>query len=314
MSVVSEPRGNGSAGQHVHEVCVVGSINLDLVVTASRLPGPGETVLGGAFAEYPGGKGLNQAVASARSGARTALCACVGEDVAGGELRAVAEASGVRGEHIVVAPAQASGRALIAVSLASHDNLIVVAPGANSALSGPQAARAVTGARVVLAQLEVPPDTVVAAFTAARATGATTILNPAPAEGVTGELLALCDFVVANEHEAELIGGAAEILARGAGELIVTLGARGSVRTTADGHEHLVEAFAVDALDSTAAGDAYCGAFAAAIALGDGIDAAMRFASAAGALATTKAGAVPSLPLRSAIDALLGAGARREPA
>jgi ribokinase len=311
---VSELSVDAFAGQNVHEVCVVGSINLDLVVTAARLPGPGETVLGGSFAEYPGGKGLNQAVASARSGARTALCACVGDDPAGAELRAVAQASGVTVEHVSVAAARASGRALIAVSLASHENLIVVAPGANSALSAPQAARAVTGARVVLAQLEVPAETVAAAFTAARAAKATTVLNPAPAEGVTAELLALCDFVVANEHEAELMGGAAQILAHGAGEVIITFGARGSVRTTADGHEQRVEAFDVDALDSTAAGDAYCGAFAAAIALGDDTDAAMRFASAAGALATTKAGAVPSLPLRSAIDELLGSRVRDEPA
>jgi ribokinase len=285
---------------------VVGSVNLDLVITASRLPGPGETVLGGSFAEHPGGKGLNQAVASARCGARTALCACVGADEAGRGLRRVAEAAGLASEHISVASTHASGRALIAVSLASHENLIVVAPGANSALSGPQAVRAIAGARVVLAQLEVPPETVAAAFEAARAAKATTILNPAPADGATADLLALCDFVVANEHEAELMGGARQILAHGAGEVIVTLGARGSVRTSADGHEHRIEAFAVDALDPTAAGDAYCGAFAAAIALGDDTDAAMRFASAAGALATTIPGAVPSLPQRTAIDELLG--------
>jgi ribokinase len=286
-------------------VCVVGSINLDLVVTASRLPSAGETVLGGSFAEHPGGKGLNQAVASARSGARTTLCARVGDDEAGRRLRAVAQAAGLTGEHISVDPALASGRALIAVSLASRDNLIVVAPGANSALSGPEATRAIAGAAVVLAQLEVPPETVAAAFTAARAANATTILNPAPAEGVTRGLLALCDFVVANEHEAELMGGAHQILAHGAGQVVVTLGARGSLHTTAEGHERRVEAFAVDAVDPTAAGDAYCGAFAAAIAAGRDGDAAMRFASAAGALATTTAGAVPSLPQRTAIEELL---------
>jgi len=313
--VVSDSQpGDGFAGQRGPDVCVVGSINLDLVITASRLPAAGETVLGGSFAEHPGGKGLNQAVASARSGARTALCACVGGDEAGRELRRVAEAAGLAGEHISVAPTRASGRALIAVSMASHENLIVVAPGANSALRGQEAARAIAGARVVLAQLEVPPETVAAAFTAARAANATTILNPAPAEGVTGELLALCDFVVANEHEAELMGGARQILAHGAGQVVVTLGARGSVRTTADGHEEHVAAFAVDAVDQTAAGDAYCGAFAAAVAMGRDIDAAMRFASAAGALATTKPGAVPSLPQRAAIDELLAARAPGEPA
>lgn len=291
-------------------MCVVGSINLDLVVTASRLPGAGETVLGGSFAEHPGGKGLNQAVASARCGVRTALCACVGDDEAGRELRRVAQEAGVASEHIRAAAGHASGRALIAVSLASHENLIVVAPGANSALAGAEAARAVAGARVVLAQLEVPPETVAAAFTAARAADATTILNPAPADGVKPELLVLCDFVVANEHEAELMGGARQILAHGAGQVVVTRGARGSVLATADGRERHVDAFVVDAVDSTAAGDAYCGAFAAALAMGRNTDDAMRFASAAGALATTKPGAVPSLPQRIAIDAL---GAARAP-
>ena len=295
-------------------MCVVGSINLDLVVTASRLPVAGETVLGGSFAEHPGGKGLNQAVASARAGASTALCACVGADQSGPELRRVAEQAGVASEHIRVAPAHPSGRALIAVSLTSHENLIVVAPGANSELSPQAAAAAVPGARVVLAQLEVPPQTVAAAFGAAQAAGATTILNASPADAVSDELLALCDLVVANEHEAELMGGARQILARGAGAVVVTLGARGSVHTDAHGREHHVEAFAVDAVDSTAAGDAYCGAFAAALALGRGTDEAMRFASAAGALATTAPGAVPSLPQRGAIEALLCARPPGEPA
>jgi ribokinase len=306
--------GDGSVTPGVVDVCVIGSINLDLVITASRLPSAGETVLGGSFAEHPGGKGLNQAVASVRSGARTALCACVGEDQAGVELRRVAEAAGLRGEHVSVASGHPTGRALIAVSADTQENLIVVAPGANSALTGKEAVRAIAGARVVLAQLEVPLETVATAFAAAQAANAITILNPAPAEGVTVELLARCDFVVANEHEAELMGGARQIVARGAGQVVVTLGARGSVHTTADGQEHHVEAFAVDAVDSTAAGDAYCGAFAAGVAAGHDVSAAMRFASAAGALATTKAGAVPSLPQRSEIDELLAARAPGWPA
>jgi ribokinase len=289
------------------EVCVVGSINLDLVITAPRLPGSGETVLGGSYAEHPGGKGLNQAVAAARCGARTVLSACIGDDEAGRELRRVAQAEGLAGEHIAVAAAHPSGRALIAVALASRENLIVVAPGANSALSGAAAARALAGARVVLAQLEVPVATVTAAFTAARTANATTILNPAPAEGATRELLGLCDYVVANEHEAALLGGAQEILAQGAGRVIVTLGARGCMLVTPDGGEHQIEAFAVDSVDTTAAGDAFCGAFAASVAAGYDGDAAMRFASAAGALATTRPGAVPSLPQRTAIEELLAA-------
>jgi ribokinase len=293
---------------------VVGSINLDLVVTAPRLPGAGETVLGGSYAEHPGGKGLNQAVACARSGARTVLCACVGDDEAGRELRRVARAEGLAGEHISVAGAHASGRALIAVALGSRENLIVVAPGANSALGGAEAAQALAGARVVLAQLEVPVATVTAAFTAARAVNATTILNPAPAEGVTPELLGLSDYVVANEHEAALLGGAQKILAQRAGRVIVTLGSRGCMLVAAEGDELRVEAFAVDAVDPTAAGDAFCGAFAASLAAGRDVAAAMRFAAAAGALATTKPGAVPSLPQRIAIEELLGSRVGAEPA
>jgi ribokinase len=292
------------------ELCVVGSANLDLVATTPRLPGPGETVLGDSFAEYPGGKGLNQAVAAARAGASTSLCACVGDDDAGRQLRAVAREAGVRDDHLAVAEGVPTGRALIAVARDELQNLIVVAPGANLALSADAATEAVCGARVVLAQLEVPVAVVIAAFRAARGSGAMTILNPAPAEASTEELLSLCDLVVPNEHEAALLGGADAILAAGAGQVIVTLGARGSVLSGREGDEQTVAPFAVAVADTTGAGDAYCGALAAGLARGSEIHEALRFASASGALATTKPGAVPSLPDRDAIEGLLLAAAQ----
>ena len=285
------------------DVCVVGSINLDLVARTPRLPRPGETVLGDAFAEHAGGKGLNQAVAAARAGARTTLCGTVGDDEAGRRLREIAVQAGVSDEHVAVAAGTATGRALIAVS--PGENLIVVAPGANSLLGPAAAAAAVAGARVVLAQLEVPVAALIAAFEAAHAHGATTILNPAPAESATPALLALCDVIVPNEHEAEHLGGAATIRRHGAREVVVTMGARGSVHTGPDGRTHVIPPFAVDAVDTTAAGDAFCGALAAALALGHTTAEALRFASAAGALAVTRPGAVPSIPLRARVEAFL---------
>jgi ribokinase len=289
------------------ELCVVGSANLDLVATTARLPGPGETVVGDSFAEYPGGKGLNQAVAAARAGTATSLCACLGDDEAGRRLRAVVREAGIREEHLSVSADHPTGRALIAVAHEDNQNLIVVAPGANGTLTADAATEAVRGVRVVLAQLEIGAPVVTEAFRAARALGATTILNPAPAEAVTDELLALCDLVVPNEYEAALLGGAEEMRRAGARQVVVTLGPEGSRLTGPDGDAHAVAAFPVAVLDTTGAGDAFCGALAAALAGGAPIHDALRFASAAGALATTKRGAVPSLPDRDAIDELLSA-------
>jgi ribokinase len=146
------------------DVCVVGSANLDLVARTARLPAPGETVLGDEYAEHPGGKGLNQAVAAARAGAVTALCACVGDDAAGGRLRDVAHAAGVLDDWVSVVAGQATGRALICVSAAQAQNFIVVVPGANTALRADQAVEASRLAGVVVAQLEVPADPVRAAL------------------------------------------------------------------------------------------------------------------------------------------------------
>jgi len=281
------------------DVCVVGSANLDLVATVDRLPAPGETVPGSSYHEYPGGKGLNQAVAAARAGASTAFVGAVGDDSAGATLLAVMRDDGIDTTHVDVISI-ASGRALIGVS-ADGENSIIVVAGANDAVTASRA----PAARVVLSQLEVPVAAIERAFVAARAAGAITVLNPAPAKVVPESLLALCDVVVPNEHEVTLLGGVEHLRSVGARAVVVTLGARGAELHTADGVTH-VEPFPVVPIDTTAAGDTFCGALCARLAAGDDLAAALRFAAAAGALCTTAAGAVPSIPRRSAVEALLG--------
>lgn len=286
------------------DVCVVGSANLDLVATTERLPQPGETVLGLTYAEHAGGKGLNQAVAACRAGARTAFCAALGDDGAGDQLRAILRSDGVHDQFVIRLANTSTGRALIGVSAAAENSIIVVA-GANEGLEPLHVQAAAAAARVLLVQLEVPRATVHEALRIARGAGTMTILNPAPASSLPAAVLGLCDVVVPNEHEVELLGGVDELLRLGAKAVVVTMGSRGAKLCTPDGGELFVPAFAVDPVDTTAAGDAFCGALGAALAAGSPLAEALRFAAAGGALATTVAGAVPSLPTRSAIDALL---------
>ncbi len=282
------------------DVCVVGSANLDLVATVERLPGPGETVPGSSYAEYPGGKGLNQAVAAARAGASTAIVGAVGNDAAGvALLRVMADdAIDVVG---VATVAQATGRALIGVSSSGENSIIVVA-GANGAVT----AAATPHARVVLSQLEVPLAAVEQALAAGRERGSITVLNPAPAQPIGPEILQWCDIVVPNQHEVELLGGVAHLLSLGASAVVVTLGAEGADLHTADGVVH-IDPFPVTPVDTTGAGDTFCGALCARLAAGDALPAALRFAAAAAALCTTRSGAVPSIPRRAEVAALLSA-------
>ena len=277
------------------DVAVIGSANLDLVATTPRLPRPGETLLGSGFAEHAGGKGLNQAVAAARSGASVAFVGAVGDDEPGRRLRALAISEGIDVEGVLVAEGAPTGRAVITVDDAAENTIVVIA-GANDLADG----RQVPAAGVVVAQLEIPVDEVLVAFRAARALGNRTVLNPAPARELPAELLALCDVVIPNEHEVELLGGAMALLDRGVGTVITTRGAAGVTVTTSDRDGSTVEwrqdPFAVQAVDTTGAGDAFCGALAARLAAGDTMRSAVRYAAAAGALATTIEGAVPSLP------------------
>jgi len=289
----------------VLDVVVLGSANLDLVVTSPRIPLAGETLIGSDYNEYAGGKGLNQAIAAARSGAAVAFVATVGADEAGSRLRSEALNAGVDVSLLAVDPHASTGRAIITVDEGA-ENSIVVIPGANDQVGEVE----IPDARVLLVQLEIPLPSVLAAVQQAKGRGMTTILNPAPAISLPDDLIRECDVIVPNEHEVELIGGVDSLLERGVRDLLVTLGASGvSVtrsRRAPDGEgSWLQPAFAVDPIDTTGAGDAFCGALATRIAAGDNLRDAVRWASAAGALATTKRGAVPSLPRASDTQQLL---------
>ena len=280
------------------DVCVVGSANLDIVATTTRHPLPGETVHGIAYHEYPGGKGLNQAVAAARSGSKVAFVGAVGTDPAAETLRAVLAADGI--DDRLAVTAEATGRAVIVVDDAGENSIVVVA-GANAAVSVDDG---IPAARVLLCQLEVPLSTVTASMRGAREAGATTLLNPAPADELPLDLLACCDVIVPNEHEVELLGGVDHLLGAGCGAVVVTRGGHGVDIHTDAGTEH-VDAFAVEVVDTTGAGDAFCGALASRLAAGHPLVPAARWATAAGALATTVPGAVPAQPLAEAISGLL---------
>lgn len=270
-------------------VLVVGSANLDLVATTARHPSPGETLIGHDYSEHPGGKGLNQAVAAARAGSPTRFVGAVGRDDAGQTLTRVAAESGVDTSEIADVDAS-TGRALILVA-ESGENSIVVVPGANE-LCPVGTARA---GEVVLAQLEVPLNTVESTFRTAREVGATTVLNPAPARPLPPELLELVDIIVPNEHELDLLGGVSSLLEKGVGTVVVTLGAEGARVHTRDGAVD-IPTLSVDAVDTTGAGDTFCGYLASGLASGLPLENAARRGCLAAALSTTRSGAVPSIP------------------
>lgn len=299
-------------------VLVVGSVSCDHTIFVEKLPGPGETVSGHGYQTVPGGKGLNQAVAAARQGACVDMACCVGGDEWGQQLLGVLQEEGIGAKCARTVPGQRSGVALITVD-GRGSNTIVVAPGANGQLS-PEDVEAAAGVLgpgcVVLAQLEVPLDAVQAAFSLARAKGATTVLNPSPVpRALSAELLCLADVVVPNQAEAAAISGRAspeEALAwlqdtLGA-SVALTLGERGALVAGTDARGVLVPTFEVKAVDTTAAGDAFCGALVAALVGGSSLSEAARRGCAAGALATTVRGAVPSLPSAAAVDLLLAGG------
>ena len=291
-------------GSHAYEVVVLGSSNLDLVASVERLPSPGETVLGTNYAEHAGGKGLNQAVACRRAGADTAFITSLGTDPAGETLHRLMTSEGIAA--YVTDYEGPTGRALISVD-EQGENSIVVIPGANAELSISvvDAHRdVISRAGVLLCQLEVPLDAVEAALAIAKVGGAKTILNPAPATRLKRSVLQLCDVIMPNQHEVALLGGATSLLEAGVSIVVITLGARGIKIVTSEG-ELQIPPFAVRAIDTTGAGDAACGALATALAHGSDITTAARRASAAGALAATKKGAVPSLPTQHDIDALV---------
>ena len=290
---------------------MVGSANMDIVFTVERIPQPGETLLAESVATYPGGKGLNQAVAASRAGAATTFIGALGTDDHGDELAATMTDAGIDRSLVRRSPAP-TGQAFIVVS-ASGENTIIVASGANAGVTELTDAEraAVTGAAVLLMQLELPMELVLEAARTAKAAGTTVMLNAAPARELPDELISTIDYLMVNEHEACLVGGSEDVaeasrrLASRVGSVIVTLGAEGSVLYD-DGVELArVPARRVTAVDTTGAGDTYCGAFAAAIAEGQGLEAAVVFATAAAALSVQALGAVPSIPSRDRIEAML---------
>jgi ribokinase len=298
--------------EHPAQVVVVGSANMDVVFAVERMPAPGETLLAGNPARHPGGKGLNQAVAAARAGATTGFLGALGSDPWGDSLAAAMDSAGVSRE-LVRRTGEDSGQAFILVDQAG-ENMIVVASGAHATMTAlnPREADAVAGAQVLLMQLELPAAVVLEAARAARAGDRTVMLNAAPAAPLDDELLGLLDYLIVNEHEACLIGGtdglaeASLALAARVGRLIVTLGARGSVVYEGGAEVGTVSPPKVTAVDTTGAGDTFCGALATAVAEGLPLLEAVRFATAASALSVESLGAVSSIPTRSSIESRLG--------
>lgn len=298
-------------------VVVVGSLNLDLVIGLSRMPDSGETVFGDRLDQHAGGKGLNQAVAAARLGIPVSMIGALGDDSAAEFLRGIVVAEGIEDSGVAAMPGT-SGTAVIEVD-ATGANRIVVISGTNDLVTPAHvesSLAALDDVAVVLTQGEVPTDAIEAAMAAGRARGAITILNPAPVRDYPDSVYRHVDYLIPNEHEAahltglptdtadDAVAAARALVARGAGCVIVTRGGKGSVwASAADAGSSGV--FAVQPIDTVAAGDAFCGGLSAALADGLDLAAALRWASAAGALATTVAGAVPSLPRRESVETLV---------
>jgi ribokinase len=308
-------RRRGSAGGRV---IVVGSVNIDLVVTVPELPGPGETVIGGRFARHHGGKGGNQAVAAARLGAETAFVGAVGGDVFGREARGALEAEGIDLRGLLTLDDEVTGVALILVG-EDGENSIAVASGANAALTVAQVRTAVEalepGARdVVLVGHEIQTAVTREALRLGRRARATTILNPAPAGGLTPGILALADVLTPNRGELAILadneGPSAGPLAvallekAGKGAILVSLGADGALLVQATGTIPLA-APPVTAIDTVGAGDTLNGALAAGLASGLALADAARQAVAAASLAVTRAGAREGMPNAAELEAFL---------
>ncbi|MHC8400247.1 ribokinase [Pseudomonas sp. MDT1-17] len=298
------------------KVVVIGSLNMDLVTRAPRLPRGGETLIGESFATVSGGKGANQAVAAARLGAQVSMVGCVGSDAYGEELRGALLAEQIDCQAVSTVD-DSSGVALIVVDDNSQNAIVIVA-GANGALTPAVIDRfdaVLQAANVIICQLEVPDATVGHALKRGRELGKTVILNPAPASRpLPADWYASIDYLVPNESEASALSGlpvdslasaetaATRLIAMGADKVIITLGAQGSLFANGKSFEHF-PAPKVRAVDTTAAGDTFVGGFAAALAAGKSEAEAIRFGQVAAALSVTRAGAQPSIPTLSDVQA-----------
>lgn len=300
------------------DIVVVGSLNMDLVVRAERAPEGGETLPALGFQTIPGGKGANQAASAGRLGAKVEMVGRVGQDGFGDQLRSSLELMGVGTRFVASDPVAPSGTALIVVDSRGENRILIVA-GANGQVSSADvdsAAEAIQSASVVILQFEIPMPSVEYTARSARQAGAAVILNPAPAYPILPGLMANVDYLILNESEAALVSGVAvasmasaaqagrKILEMGAGTVIVTLGPRGALLVS-PGQEQHFPARPVDVVDTTAAGDAFVGAFACRRAEGASLEEAASFAVAAGSLTVTRFGAQTSLPSRQEVEQFL---------
>lgn len=294
-------------------IVVVGSLNMDLVARSPRLPNPGETLLGSDFRTFPGGKGANQAVAAARVGGIVSMIGRVGVDDFGAALLGNLAANGVNAANVRRDPDYPSGVALITVSDEGQNTIIVIS-GSNWRVSPADIAESSAefeNASVLLLQLETPLPAVQRAAEEARRRGVRVVLNPAPARPLEPELLRLVDVLTPNQSEATLLTGesdpeaaARKLLEAGVRSVIVTLGEEG-VLVLEEAGSARIPRHEVKAVDTTAAGDAFVGAFAVALGMGRSVIESARWGNAAAAVSVTRPGAQPSLPTRAEVEAML---------
>jgi len=305
-------------------ILVIGSANMDLVAATDRFPSPGETVLGMSFDLFPGGKGANQAVCAARLGGDVRFVGKLGRDLFGEKLARGLKRNAVRLDHCERDRHVPTGTAVITVNR-SGQNQIIVVPGSNMSLMPADIERhraAFRSARILLMQLEIPLPTVARAALLARQHGIPVILNPAPARPLPKHLLTLVDYLVPNETELEHLTGqrvrnvrqaaaaAHVLLERGAGVVVLTMGSKGCLRVNASGVAFF-PAWKIRPVDTTAAGDAFCGALAVALSSGHTLDEALPFANVVAAFSVTRRGAQSSMPTRRELQRFVGSNARR---
>ncbi len=302
----------------MNKVTVVGSFMYDLVATASRRPKTGETLIGDSFGMFLGGKGANQAIAASRAGASVTMVGRLGNDLFGDQFLEKFSEEGIKTDFVIQDTENGTGVGMPLID-ASGDNSIVIIPQANMALTVENIDKAesvIADSDVLVLQCEVPMEANKRAAEIANKNDTLVILNPAPARKIPDTLLSLVDIITPNESEAEILTdmptetnsqameAAHHLLSKGVETVILTLGSRGSLLLT-EKMEKRIPAYLVDVIDTTAAGDAFCGALAAILSNGSIIEEAIKIANAAGALAVTKLGAEPSLPTKKDIDQLI---------
>ncbi|MFJ8267978.1 ribokinase [Peribacillus asahii] len=290
------------------KIAVVGSVAIDLVVTASKRPIAGETVLGDSFRTVPGGKGANQAVAAARLGAEVSMIACVGDDVYGQAIKNNLRDNGVDITYVEPVTGIASGTAHI--TLAEGDNSIIVVKGANDSVTPQfvqQAQPAIERADIILVQQEIPEETVVYLAELCTKLGKKLLLNPAPARKISEVVIEQSAYITPNEHEFALLfegENRADVLKRYPNKIFITEGKNG-VRYFDGNEERVISSFIVEAIDTTGAGDTFNGAFAVAVAEGKSYEESVRFANRAASLSVTKFGAQGGMPTRAEVEGSL---------